>query len=111
MVAEIIKNMYEMSLAEFAVMIVDTLTYLVALFIVLVAFGKLDKVTKSKHAKGVKLSILATILSSFVARSIVESSEEHGLIEVFVFLIPSIFTLLAAVCFYRFTKEVLVKYS
>ena len=111
MFAEIIKNMYGISLAEFAVMIVDTLTYLIALFIVLFAFVKLDKVTKSKHAKGVKISIVAAIFSSFVASSIVENSEELGLIEVFVFLVPSIFTLLAAVCFYRFAKEVLLKYS
>lgn len=46
MFVEIIKNMYGISLAEFAVMIVDTFTYLIALFIVLFAFVKLDKVTK-----------------------------------------------------------------
>lgn len=109
--AEIIMNMYGMSLYEFTVMALDTVIYLIAVIVVLIAFIKLAKITKSKNAKGVKLSIFATILSSFVAATIAENSDSFGILEVFVLLIPSAFILLSAICFYRFSKEILVKYS
>ncbi|UDM60080.1 hypothetical protein KIJ96_09395 [Pseudoalteromonas piscicida] len=111
MFAEIIKNMYGISLYEFAVMALDAIMYLVAVIVVLSAFIKLEKITKSKYVKGVKLSLVASILSSFVAAAVAENSDAFGILEVFVLLIPSVFILLSAVCFYRFSKEVIVKYS
>ena len=111
MFAEIIKNMYGISLEEFAVMMIDSITYIIALLIIIFSFFKLIKATKSKNAKGVLLSVLATVASSFVSVAISENSEVFGVVEVIALLIPSIFTLISAVCFYRLSNELVVKYS
>ena len=111
MFAEIIKNMYGISLQEFAIMIIDSIAYFISLLIVVFSFFKITKATQSKNANGALLSILATVASSFAGVRIVESSETIGFIEVTALLIPSIFTLLSAVCFYRLSNELIQRYS
>jgi hypothetical protein len=103
--------MYGISLQEFAVMMIDSIIYLVALVLVLFSLFKLVRVTKSKNAKGVFSSLLATIVSSFVAVSIAENSDTFGIVEVCVLLVPSMFTFLAAIFFYRLGNELVLKYS
>ncbi|WP_229833478.1 hypothetical protein, partial [Alishewanella longhuensis] len=111
MFAELMKNMYGISLQEFAVMAIGSITYLIALVMVVFSFIKLVKVTKSINAKGALLSLLATIVSSFLAVSSAENSEILGMLEIAVLLVPSIFTLLSAICFYRLSNELVCKYS
>ncbi len=111
MFAEIIKNMYGISLEEFSVMIIDLITFLIALLIIIFSFFKLIKATKSKNAKGVLLSVLATMASSFVSVAISDNTDIFGVVEIIALLIPSIFTLISAICFYRLSNELVLKYS
>jgi len=103
--------MYGVTLEEFAVMMIDSITYLIALLIVIFSLTKLLKATQSKNAKGVLLSLFAAIVSSFVGVTIAENSESFGIVEIITLLIPSVFTLVSAVCFYRLSKELVLKYS
>lgn len=109
--AEIIENMFGFSVHEFTIMTIDSIAYLAAIVLVFSTLIKLLNVTKSKNAKGILLCLFATVVSSFVAFSVTDSSEVFGILEVTALLVPSIFTLLAAVYFYRLGNELALKYS
>lgn len=111
MFAEIIRNMYGISLGEFAIMIIDSIVYLFASFLVFFSLFKIAKATESNNAKGALISVLGAIVSSFVSVNILESVETYGLFEMAVLLVPSIFTFVSAICFYRLSNELVKKYS
>lgn len=111
MFAEIIKNMFGVSLSEFTVQLIDSILYLVTSVLVIIALFKLFKITKSRNAKGSLIFIFASFVSSFVSLSVIENSESVGGLEMSVILLPSLFILVSAVCFYRFSNELGVKSS
>ncbi|RZQ51626.1 hypothetical protein C1E23_18475 [Pseudoalteromonas phenolica] len=106
---KIITEIYGITLPELLIQSVDSILYIISLILVAVGAIKIFRKTRSTNAKSIVISIIGTVLSSFVSIAIAENSEDFGVIEVTVILVPSLFMLVAAISFYRLCSEPFIK--